>query len=99
MTIPLIIIGITIIVGFVILRLYLSNQAKKLSEEIPICPDIKDELEEKFHDKQITNTYKENFLEPYENNYFHAERLMLCKAPECAKEMDSKGRELVNCFT
>ena len=66
---------IALIVGIVFLRLYFCNQAKKLSEDIALDSNIKDDLEEKFHDRIITNTDKEGLLEPYDDNYSRAAKL------------------------
>lgn len=66
---------IALIVGIVVLRLYFCNQAKKLSEDIALYSNIKDGIEEKFHDRIITNTDKEGLLEPFEDNYSRAAKL------------------------
>lgn len=73
-TITVIVIVIALII-YILSRLYLRNQAKKLSEDIALYSNIKDGIEEKFHDRIITNTDKEGLLEPFEDNYSLAAKL------------------------
>lgn len=46
-----------------------------MSEDIALYSNIKNDLEEKFNDRIITNTDKEGFLEPYDDNYSRADKL------------------------
>lgn len=74
----IIIIGAIIIVlitSIVVSRLFLSNQAKKMSEDIAMSSNIIADFEKKYHDYIIATSEKLAFIAPYEDAYNHAVKL------------------------
>lgn len=71
----LITICVVIIAGIIIVRLYLHNQAKRLSEDIALSSNIQADLEQKYHEHIITASEEIAFISPYEDEYNRAEKL------------------------
>ena len=64
-----------IIIGILIFRLYLGNQAKKLSEDLTLSADIPTEVEQSYQGKVINESGKREILSPYEKDYQRALKL------------------------
>lgn len=64
-----------IIIGILIFRLHLGNQAKKLSEDIALSADISNELGQAYRGKFINNSEKEKLLSPHRKDYQRATKL------------------------
>lgn len=64
-----------IIIGILIFRLHLGNQAKKLSEDIALSANISNELEQAYRGKFINNSEKEKLLSPHRKDYQRATKL------------------------
>jgi len=66
-----------IIIGILLFRLYLGNQAKKLSEDIAMSADISTEIDNTYQGKFINEFDKRRILSPYEGDYQRAVKLSL----------------------
>ena len=66
-----------IIIGILLFRLYLGNQAKKLSEDIAMSADISTEIDNTYHGKFINESDKRCILSPYEEDYQRAVKVSL----------------------
>lgn len=64
-----------IIIGILIFRLYLGNQAKKLSEDLTLSTDIPTEVDQAFQGRSINESDKKGILSPYEEDYQRALKL------------------------
>lgn len=64
-----------IIIGILIFRLYLGNQAKKLSEDLTLSTDIPTEVDQAFQGRSINESDKKGILTPYEEDYQRALKL------------------------
>lgn len=75
----LIIVLAVIIIGISIFRLYLGNQAKKLSEDIAMSADIATEIDNNntYQGKFINESDKRRILSPCEDDYQRAVKLSL----------------------
>ena len=58
-----------------IFRLYLGNQAKKLSEDLTLSTDIPTEVDQAFQGRSINESDKKGILTPYEEDYQRALKL------------------------
>ncbi len=67
----------SIIIGILLFRLYLGNQAKKLSEDIAMSADISTEIGNTYQGKFINESDKRRILSPYEGDYQRAVKLSL----------------------
>ena len=68
---------VAIIIGILLFRLYLGNQAKKLSEDIAMSADISTEIGNTYQGKFINESDKLCILSPYEEDYQRAVKLSL----------------------
>ena len=66
-----------IIIGILLFRLYLGNQAKKLSEDIAMSADISTEIDNTYQGKFINESDKRRILSPNEEDYQRAVKLSL----------------------
>lgn len=73
----LILILAAIIIGILLFRLYLGNQAKKLSEDIAMSADISTEIDNTYQGMFINESDKRRILSPYEGDYQRAVKLSL----------------------
>ena len=67
----------SIIIGILLFRLYLGNQAKKLSEDIAMSADIATEIDNTYQGKFINESDKRCILSPYEEDFQRAVKLSL----------------------
>ena len=67
----------SIIIGILLFRLYLRNQAKKLSEDIAMSADIATEIDNTYQGKFINESDKRCILSPNEEDYQRAVKLSL----------------------
>ena len=64
-----------IVAGIIFFRLYLSHQAKNLSEDLSTRSDITSDIDRNFHDRVIKASDREGLLSPFEEDYGHAVKL------------------------
>jgi hypothetical protein len=67
----------SIIIGILLFRLYLGNQAKRLSEDIAMSDDISTEIDNTYQGKFINESDKRRILSSYEGDYQRAVKLSL----------------------
>ncbi len=67
----------SIIIGVLIFRLYLGNQANKLSEDIALSAGILTEIDKTYQGKVINESDKKRILSHYEEDYQRASKLSL----------------------